>query len=163
MTDPLTLPLNLPPHQPTVKMDGDGFSEIFDPVRNRWVAFTPEERVRQAFTAYLINHLHYPKGRLANEVTIDLNGQPVRCDTVVYDSCACPVAIIEYKAPNVAVSQKVLDQVLRYSIALGSRCVMISNGMRHYCAMITRSETPQCRFLDHIPSYDEITARITNP
>lgn len=156
MTDPLLQPLNLPPANLATREDERGNPEIFDPVRGRWVALTPEERVRQTFTAYLIESLHYPKGRLANEVSIDLNGQPVRCDSVVYDDKAQPLAIIEYKAPNVAITQKVLDQVLRYTIALGSRWIMLSNGLQHFCAVIDAASEPKCRFLDHIPTYSEM-------
>lgn len=47
---------------------------IFDPVRQKYVALTPEEWVRQHFVNYLITRKSYPKELLANEVLVKLNG-----------------------------------------------------------------------------------------
>jgi len=47
------------PLTPNFKMrDNDGQQEIFDVVRNRFVALTPEEWVRQ----HVIHQLHYELG-----------------------------------------------------------------------------------------------------
>lgn len=63
------LSLNLP--SATLKIaDKDGKRYILDILRKRYVALTPEEWVRQHFVHYLINHMGYPSGLLANEVSI---------------------------------------------------------------------------------------------
>ena len=64
--------LNLPPHSFKIKMES-GKNLIFDEIRKRYVVLTPEEWVRQHFTAYLINEKKYPKSLIANEITITLN------------------------------------------------------------------------------------------
>ena len=48
---------------------------IYDFLRRRYVALTPEEWVRQHFTHFLIEHKHYPAALLANEVTLRLGTQ----------------------------------------------------------------------------------------
>ena len=88
---------------------------MFDPLRRRWIKLTPEEWVRQNFVRYLIDHKGYVKGNIANEMEITLNGLSKRCDSVVYDRTGKPVMIIEYKAPEVPVTQKVFEQILRYN------------------------------------------------
>lgn len=75
------LALNLPGFAPKVA-EKDGKRTIFDPVRQKYVALTPEEWVRQHFVNYLITRKSYPKELLANEVLVKLNGTSKRCDTV---------------------------------------------------------------------------------
>ena len=48
--------------------ENESRQEIFDPVRRKWVALTPEERVRQIFILYLLNVTFQPgTGRKALE------------------------------------------------------------------------------------------------
>ena len=62
------LALNLPGFAPKVA-EKDGKRTIFDPVRRKYVALTPEEWVRQHFVNYLITIKSYPKELLANVAT----------------------------------------------------------------------------------------------
>ena len=64
------LALNLPGFAPKVA-EKDGKRMIFDPVRQKYVALTPEEWVRQHFVNYLITRKSYPKELLANEVLVN--------------------------------------------------------------------------------------------
>ena len=57
------LALNLPGFAPKVA-EKDGKRTIFDPVRQKYVALTPEEWVRQHFVNYLITRKSYPKWNL---------------------------------------------------------------------------------------------------
>ena len=56
---------------------------IFDVIRRRYVALTPEEWVRQHFVHFLMTHKGYPQALMANEVQVQLNGTKKRCDTVL--------------------------------------------------------------------------------
>ena len=47
--------LNLPPFELKISEQASK-TTVWDPVRRVWVAFTSEERVRQAFVSYLINY-----------------------------------------------------------------------------------------------------------
>lgn len=111
----------------------DNILKVFDPIRRKYVALTPEEYVRQHFTSWMTGNLGYPASLVSNEVSIKLNNTRRRCDTVVYRSDGSPLMIVEYKAPTVVVSQAVFDQIARYNMVLKSRFLVVSNGLTHYC------------------------------
>ena len=98
--------LNLPQYAIKVTKRNDR-DYIFDDLRNKYVALTPEEWVRQHFVHFLTEHKGYPTGLIANEIQVHLNGTSKRCDSVVYDHNMHPRVIIEYKAPHVEITQKV--------------------------------------------------------
>ena len=127
--------------------------KVFDPIRKKYVALTPEEYVRQHFTAWMTDHLGYPGSLMGNEVSLKLNGTSRRCDTVVFRNDGTPVVIVEYKAPTVAITQTVFDQIARYNMVLRSHFLIVSNGLRHFCCeMDYDNET--YRFLPQIPVWD---------
>ena len=136
--------------------NSQGHLQIFDPLRKRWVACTPEERVRQHFVHYLINILQYPAGRIGNEVGITLNNTARRCDTLIYDDSALPLAIVEYKAPEVSITRTVFDQILRYALALNAPWLIVSNGRHTVCARAIPGTPPRLQFTDHLPTYPEM-------
>lgn len=144
--------LALPP-APLRLRRGNGAIEVFDELRRKWLVLTPEEWVRQHFVAFLRGSCGFPGALMANEYSIDLNGMLRRCDTVVFDRRLRPLVICEYKAPSVAITQKVFDQIARYNIVLTAPYLMVSNGLRHYCV---RFEGTGYVFLDHIPAYSEL-------
>lgn len=130
-------------------------AEVYDALRAKWVSLTPEEWVRQHFTAMLINGLGYSRHRIVNEIGLTLNNTRRRCDTVVYDSALRPAMIVEYKAPSIALTQKVFDQIARYNMVLGARFLVVSNGMSTYCCAIdTVSNT--YTFLPSLPAWGAI-------
>lgn len=147
--------LNLPPYEINVKMGNDGSKMIFDRLRRKFVALSPEEWVRQHFVSYLIEHKGFPAGLMANEVSLSLNNTSRRSDTVVYDAHAHPLVIVEYKAPTVKITQKTFDQIVRYNMALRSPYLIVSNGMTHYCCAIDYA-THSYRFLPEIPQYHQL-------
>ena len=74
--------LNLPPF--TIKTTRrEGRTVIFDFLRRRYVALTPEEWVRQHFTHFLVEYKGYPSALLANEVSITVGGADRRCDSIL--------------------------------------------------------------------------------
>lgn len=148
------LSLNLPGFTPKVA-EKDGKRTIFDPVRRKYVALTPEEWVRQHFVNYLVTARNYPQDLLANEVMVKLNGTSKRCDTVVYDRFLVPLVIVEYKAPHIPITRSVFDQIARYNMVLRVGYLIVSNGISHYCCKIDY-DSQTYAFLDGIPAYDEL-------
>ena len=67
------LSLNLPPYATKIAVR-DGKNSIWDIIRRKYVALTPEEWVRQHFVHFLVEHKGYPVSLLANEVALTLNG-----------------------------------------------------------------------------------------
>ncbi len=147
--------LNLPPMQLKTRLDNE-IVKIFDPLRDKYVALTPEEYVRQHFVNYLMTELKYPASVMANEIGIDLNGTRKRCDTVVFGADMKPLVIIEYKAPGVEISQTVFDQIARYNMQLQARYLIVSNGIRHYCCRLDYDRDTY-NFLPRIPEYSSIS------
>ena len=143
--------LNLPPFEPKISEQA-GKPQIWDPVRKLWTPLTPEEHVRQAFVAYLVNYKNYPISLIANEQAISLNSMSRRCDSVVYDKAGQPKVIVEYKRPTVAITQKVFDQIARYNLVLHVDYLIVSNGLKHYCVKM-EYPTGKYTFLQDIPNY----------
>ena len=114
----------------------DGRREVFDMVRNRFVALTPEEWVRQHFIQYLHEVLLYPVELMQVEGSISLNGMTRRCDIVVYDEDVKPLIIVECKKETVPLSQKVIDQACRYNLVLQVPFLCITNGRQQLCCKV---------------------------
>ena len=106
--------LNLPSFDIKIRREGNR-AVVLDPLRRRWVALTPEEWVRQHFVNLLVSEKHYPATLVANEVQLSVGEKVMRADTVVYDRTLRPRMIVEYKAPTVAITQKVFDQISVYT------------------------------------------------
>lgn len=148
------LSLNLPIFSVNVS-EKDGKRIIFDPVRRKYVALTPEEWVRQHFVNYLITVKNFPKELLANEVPVKLNGTSKRCDTVVYNRFLAPLVIVEYKAPTIEITRAIFDQIARYNMVLRVKYLIVSNGINHFCCKIDY-EAQTYSFLEDIPEYDTL-------
>ena len=131
---------------------------IFDVIRRKYVTLTPEEWVRQHFVHYLIEQLGYPLELLANEVEVTLNGTSKRCDTVLYDRDLKARMIVEYKAADIPITQKVFNQIMRYNMVLHVDYLVVSNGINHYCCKINYN-TKDYVFLSEIPDYKLLSSQ----
>ena len=118
------------PKQQVTLRQREGINEVFDIVRKRWLQLTPEEWVRQNMIHFLFTK-QYPASLMAVEKEIKLGELSKRCDLVIYDRNTKPFMIIECKEMNVSLSEKTLDQVLRYHITLPAKYLVITNGS--YC------------------------------
>ena len=146
--------LNLPRYEISVKRNGKRLT-IFDFLRRRHVALTPEEWVRQHFVHFLVEHKGYPKGLLANEVELSVGEKSLRCDSILYDSNLKPRMIVEYKAPSVAVTQKGFQQIATYNLLLHVDYLVVSNGLTHYCVKMDY-DNQKYLFLEDIPEYKNL-------
>lgn len=131
--------------------------EIFDFLRRKYVALTPEEWVRQHFTHWLVEHQGYPKGLLGNEIALKNGEKTLRCDSILYNQDAHPLMIIEYKAPAVPITQRVFHQISVYNFLLHVDYLVVSNGLQHYCCRMDY-ERQTYDFLEGIPDYATLTA-----
>lgn len=146
--------LNLPPTE--LRLGGTTQkTTIFDILRRRYVALTPEEWVRQNFIHYLIEHKGYPKELLANEVPLQVGDKSLRADSVLYDRQLNPRMILEYKAPTITITQKTFNQISAYNMLLHVDYLIISNGVNHYCCKMNY-EDKKYLFLEEIPEYQNL-------
>ena len=148
------LSLNLPAFDAKIAAR-NGKNVIFDVIRRRYVALTPEEWVRQHFVHFLLAHKGDPQALMANEVQVQLNGTKKRCDTVLYRRDLTARMIVEYKAPEIEITQKVFDQITRYNMVLKVDYLIVSNGLQHYCCRIDY-EHNSYTFLQDIPEYQNL-------
>jgi hypothetical protein len=111
------------------KIKGESGKEvIFDEIRKLWVKLTPEEWVRQNTIQYLLQSLHYPASLIAVEKELKLGELKKRFDVLVYNQQHQAWLMIECKAMDIALTESVLQQVLRYNIAIPVAYLFITNG-----------------------------------
>lgn len=151
----MTLPvLNFPSYNFRVDETGGGqSSKIFDIVRRRFVWLTPEEWVRQHLIQYLIHEKHFPKGLVAVEKNIRVNGLPRRTDVLIYNKSMKKVLLAECKAPAVKITQKVFDQAARYNLSLDVKYFVLTNGLQTICCTLDH-EKQKYNFLEEIPVFE---------
>lgn len=149
----MTPQLNLPAFDIELRRDAAGRTEVYDPLRRRWLVLTPEEWVRQHFVHWLATAYGYPTSMMANEVGMRFNGMVRRCDTLIYARDLSPLCIVEYKRPSVDITPAVFDQIARYNSVTGARWLMVSNGLRHFCC---RFDGRGYTFVRQIPAYTDL-------
>ncbi|MFA6401654.1 MAG: type I restriction enzyme HsdR N-terminal domain-containing protein [Salinivirgaceae bacterium] len=150
--------LNLPDYSQQLRISPKG-DKIFDPIRKKYVALSPEEWVRQNFLLYLTQELQFPSGLISMEMTLTLNGLVRRCDMVVFDQMGIAKLIVELKAPSVTINQKTFDQIATYNLKLNVDYLVVSNGMKHYCCKMDYDKNSY-HFLEEIPKYKEIIGMV---
>ncbi|UBM62913.1 type I restriction enzyme HsdR N-terminal domain-containing protein [Candidatus Sulfidibacterium hydrothermale] len=146
--------LNLPAYPVKVRGGRTGEKEIWDAFRRKYVRLTPEEWVRQHFLHFLCQSKHYPVSLVAVEKSLTIQGRQRRFDAVVFKG-GTPAVLMEFKAPEVKLTQAVFDQVALYNFALHADYLIISNGLSHYCC---KMDYPNNRwyFLKDIPDFDHL-------
>ncbi|HUM45652.1 MAG TPA: type I restriction enzyme HsdR N-terminal domain-containing protein [Chitinophagales bacterium] len=127
-----------------------GQSQVFDTIRKRYVALTPEEWVRQHWLKYLVEEMKYPKSLIAVEMSLKLNKLSKRCDIVVYGRNGTPQLIVECKSGAVKLTQKVFDQIARYNLALKVKYLVVSNGQKSFCCEIDVAKK-NYHFMEELP------------
>lgn len=146
--------LNLP-KAPVKIIVKEGKRYVFDVLRRKYVALTPEEWVRQHFVHYLIEHKGYPASLLANEIQLKCGDKVLRADSVLYSRELRPRMIIEYKAPHIPITQKVFDQISVYNLLLHVDYLVVSNGLEHYICRMDYDDKKYL-FLEEIPDYFDL-------
>ena len=131
----------------------EGKTFVFDQLRKKYVLLTPEEEVRQKVLYLLVEHLKVPTGLLAVEYSIKVNGLDKRADVVVFGKEGQPLMIVECKAQSVKITDKVLDQAVRYHSALQPKYLMLFNGLTCFCY---KTSSGSLQAMDHLPNYEEM-------
>ena len=126
---------------------------IWDPLRRKEVALTPEEKVRQWCIGVLAGQCKVPMHMMMSEVGFKLGDKQFRADIIVYDRQASPVMVVECKRPEVTLDQTVLDQAVRYNMVLDVKYIIITNGRRTY---ICQRKGERFSFMDSVPVYNEM-------
>ena len=126
---------------------------IWDPLRKREVALTPEEQVRQWFIGVLNKDMQVPMHMMMSEAGFKLGDKQFRADIIVYGRDAQPLAVVECKRPEVELTKGVLDQAVRYNMVLDVKYIIITNGRRTY---ICQRKGERFSFMDSVPVFNEM-------
>ena len=144
-------PLNFPPYAFRFK-NSENKVAIFDEIRKKFVALTPEEWVRQHVVQFLLQQKKYPKSLLNVEKLLKVNGLAKRYDGVVFNNDGSIFLLVECKAPQVKITQHTFDQIARYNLTMKAQYLMVTNGLSHYfCQMDFQQE--KYIFLPELPQY----------
>ena len=146
--------LNLPDFEFKTRTE-NGQLQIFDLVRRRYVALTPEEWVRQHFIHYLTENKNVPISHITVEKSIRVSHLAKRADIVVFKGGLKPIVIVECKAPSVEINQEVFYQVLRYNMTLRVEYLVVTNGLRHIFCKVNY-EDQNAIFIEDLPLYDQL-------
>lgn len=128
---------------------------VFDPLRKKNVALTPEERVRQFFIKWLNEQKGWPLQLMASEYTIKLGRKSLRCDIVAFNRNLEPQMIVECKSPDIVLDNKVLGQVVAYNVVLKVPHLVITNGNATYVCSYNKT-LQKYEFVEDVPCYSSL-------
>jgi len=151
-------------------------NQLFDVIRKKWVADTPEERVRQELLRHLTCHLGYPSGQISIErralkssshrssirriLRPSLFGNPMgRYDALLRTPDGRPLLLIECKAPGIALNQAVFDQAAVYNVQLNVPFLLLCNGPDVLMAQLDHTNGRYV-FAPEIPHYSSLVALV---
>ena len=103
--------------------------------------------------AYFTSVLQYPPEVIAVEKGITVNGLKKRFDILIYGKTHQPCLIVECKAPEVPISETVLQQVLRYNIAVPATWLVLTNGQT---TIAWKKEAHQLVLADELPQWKQL-------
>ena len=106
--------------------------QVWDPLRKKLVALTPEEKVRQWFIGVLRDSAQVPVHMMMSEVALKFGDKPYRADILVYGRDTAPLMVVECKREDIQLDREVLEQALRYNLALGVNYIIITNGRKTF-------------------------------
>lgn len=127
---------------------------IWDPLRKKEVADTPEEQVRQWFIIQLRDTLLVPAHMMKSEVGFRWGGKQYRADILVHGRDGKPLMVVECKRPDMELSATVAEQALRYNAVLDVKWIFLTNGRK---TLLFKREGNVFVPSDKIPTYPEIT------
>lgn len=146
------IPLHFPEFKIRTRLKENGEEEIFDIIRKKHVALTPEEWVRQHVVHYLIEKKNVPSSLIGVEKGILINNKPKRFDVVVFSKQGNPLLLVECKSPDVKITQSVFDQAARYNLILNATYFFITNGLQHYQCKIDYMQK-KYNFMEDLPTF----------
>ncbi|MBK8145334.1 MAG: type I restriction enzyme HsdR N-terminal domain-containing protein [Bacteroidetes bacterium] len=110
----------------------NGKERVYDPIRKKYVALTPEEWVRQHFLLHIIQVKKYPVSLISVEKKISINGVAKRFDILIFKN-STPWMIVECKSEQTEISENTLRQILAYHSHLQATYLTVTNGQSIHC------------------------------
>lgn len=133
--------------------------KVYDPIRKKWFAATPEEIVRQKILALLTGELGYPPHAIVIER--ELSGLPHlqeskvphrRLDILCYElETLRPLLLIECK--GVPLQEKMLTQLMGYNAFINAPLICLANDGEF---LLGWEDPKKAVSLDRLPSYNKL-------
>jgi hypothetical protein len=101
---------------------------------------------------YLVNTLNYPAALIAVEKSIKVGNVNKRFDIVIYNRDHQPWMLVECKAPDIAISEKTLHQLLNYQRTTQCNYWLLTNGHQAFCA--DACDIQNIKWLASLPAYE---------
>ena len=106
--------------------------QVWDPIRKKYLQFTPEENVRQWVIQTLVS-AGYPLSRIGAEKQFALYERKKRFDLCVFLPDGSPFLLIECKAAEIELTEAHLYQVAGYQTKIQANWFAITNGHQILC------------------------------
>ncbi|HOK38309.1 MAG: type I restriction enzyme HsdR N-terminal domain-containing protein [Bacteroidales bacterium] len=132
---------------------------IFDEIRKSWIVLSPEEWVRQNLLKFLIENYAYPSSLIAVEKSLKIADKTLRFDALVFDRKANPLMLIECKATEVKLTQKVFDQIWIYNYEVNAPFFLVTNGVAFVMGSCFKDKKPE--FFSEIKDYNSLLSLIS--
>lgn len=126
---------------------------MWDPLRKKEVASTPEEQVRQWFIVQLRDVMGVPEHMMMSEVGLKSGRKSYRADILVFARGGAPLAVVECKRPEVELTGAVLEQAMRYNMVLDVKWLIVTNGRSTFIYKRPGTQFVPC---DGVPSYEQM-------
>ena len=133
-------------------------NQIYDPVRNKFVHLTPEEKVRQQMLQFMIQTLAIPIERIGVELSLNSLGDVgnrKRIDIGIFNEENKLVAIVECKADYIGYKEAPYQQAIGYVSSLGVYRYFVVDGY-DLTGYFYDIHNDQFIKMEVIPSYSEM-------
>lgn len=134
----------------------------YDPFRQKLIPVTPEEKIRQQIAIWFVENKNVPIDKVILEQHLShyCIDSKDRADIIIHrdtEEGLLPIAVVECKAPTVAISDMVLEQCFGYAIKLHAKYAIVTNGI-DIISYVFNEDKQQFFELSEIPSYSEMTS-----
>ena len=130
---------------------------IYDPLRRKAVADTPEERVRQWFISELTGTFGVPVHLMMSEAPLRFGAKSYRADILVYDRGGEPLTVVDCKRPDVKLTPATARQAMRYDAVLCVAWIILTNGTE---TLVFRREGGVFVPYPTVPQFDTMLCRL---
>jgi type I site-specific restriction endonuclease len=128
--------------------------QVWDPLRKKLVALTPEEKVRQWFIGVLRDSAQVPVHMMMSEVALKFGDKPYRADILVYGRDTAPLMVVECKREDVTIDRAVLEQALKYNLVLDVGYIAVTNGVTTFGFRRTGREDEPFEAVKEFPDWE---------
>ncbi|MEO8514578.1 MAG: N-6 DNA methylase [Ignavibacteria bacterium] len=132
-----------------IQIDGN---KIFAPLKNKWLALTPEEKVRQEYICRLVNNYGYSLDQMEQEVQVSNSkrGQgKARADILIWKTkehklnSKSPIIVIECKAEHITIHEEDYFQGFNYASWAGADFFVTTNLKETRIFKVVKGDLPK--------------------